>query len=124
MKKRTFSFLVIFFLLTTAFTWYNAKGTASYYANKFHGKRTASGELYDKDSLTAAHKTLPFGTLVLVTNLDNDSTVILRVNDRIGTSKRIIDVSYAAAEKLNFISKGLAKVRIEAIDHEEENASE
>lgn len=120
MKNKTYLFLVIIFALTTAFTWYNAKGTASYYAQKFHGRKTASGEVYHKDSLTAAHKTLPFGTKVLVTNLENDSSVVLKINDRIGSNHRLIDVSYAAAEQLNFVQKGLTKVRVEAIDNAEE----
>jgi rare lipoprotein A len=102
-------------VLLLSFTLYEQEGIASYYANKFQGKRTASGERYHKDSLTAAHKTLPFGTFIKVTNLKNDSTVILKVNDRIGTYKRIIDVSYAGAAQLNFIRQGITKVKIETI---------
>lgn len=90
-------------------------GTASYYADKFHNRPTSSGEKYDKNELTAAHKSLPFGTILLVTNLKNDSTVLLKVNDRIGTNKRIIDVSLAGAKQLNFVRAGLAKVRIEIV---------
>ncbi len=95
-------------------------GMASYYANKFQNRPTSSGEKYDKKAFTAAHKTLPFGTILLVTNLKNDSTVLVRVNDRIGTNKRIIDLSRAAAEQLNFIPQGLAKVRIETVEPENE----
>ncbi|MCM0060193.1 MAG: septal ring lytic transglycosylase RlpA family protein [Algoriphagus sp.] len=93
------------------------EGTASYYASKFQGKRTASGEVYVKDSLTAAHKLLPFGTVLRVTNQKNGNTVVVRVNDRLpSSSKRVIDLSYAAAKKVDMIRDGLAKVRIEAVD--------
>lgn len=108
--------VIIFSVL--GFTWmqqYTQTGNASYYASKFHGRRTASGAVYHKDSLTAAHKSLKFGTLLKVTNLANDSTVIVRVNDRMGGTAHIIDLSYAGAKKLNFIRDGVAKVKIEAI---------
>ena len=87
----------------------------SYYANKFHGRRTSSGAIYDKDSLTAAHKTLKFGTLLRVTYLANDSVVIVKVTDRMGRSPHILDLSYAGAKKLNFVRNGVAKVRIEEV---------
>jgi rare lipoprotein A len=90
-------------------------GTASYYANKFEGRKTASGEIFRQDSLTAAHKSLPFGTMLKVTNLSNDSVVIVKVNDRIGTSSRVIDLSLKAAQQLNFVKKGLTKVTLEKI---------
>jgi rare lipoprotein A len=90
-------------------------GTASYYANKFHNVRTASGELYHKDSLTAAHKTLPFGKKIMVTNLSNNKTVILKINDRLVSNKSVIDVSLAAAKQLDFIAKGLTKVKIQEL---------
>ncbi|MBU2020267.1 MAG: septal ring lytic transglycosylase RlpA family protein [Bacteroidetes bacterium] len=113
--------LFIGLLLLCSFVAYKQEGIASYYHNKFQGNRTASGERYHKDSLTAAHKTLPFGTFIKVTNLKNDSTVVLKVNDRIGTSKRIIDVSYAGATQLNFIRQGITKVKIETISTETES---
>jgi rare lipoprotein A len=91
------------------------KGTASYYANKFEGRKTASGEIFRQDSLTAAHKTLPFGTMLKVTNLANDSVVIVKVNDRIGTSSRVIDLSLRAAKQLNFVKQGLTKVTLEKL---------
>jgi rare lipoprotein A len=94
---------------------YIQTGKASYYADKFQNRPTSSGEKYDKKAFTAAHKTLPFGTILLVTNLKNDSTVLVKVNDRIGTHKRIIDLSKAAAVQLNFIREGLANVKIEEI---------
>jgi rare lipoprotein A (peptidoglycan hydrolase) len=92
-------------------------GTASFYANKFNGRKTSSGEIFRQDSLTAAHKNIPFGTYVKVTNLSNDSVVIVKVNDRLPqSSKRSIDLSMAAAKQLNFVQKGLTKVTIEIID--------
>jgi len=92
-------------------------GTASYYADKFEGKPTASGEKYKHNKLTAAHKTLPFGTKVKVTNLANNNFVEVVINDRGPYIEgRIIDLSKSAAEKLGFIVQGLAEVKIEVID--------
>lgn len=91
-------------------------GLASFYAHKFHGRATASGEIYDMNKFTAAHPQLPFGTLVRVTNLKNKKSVVLKVNDRGPVSKkRIIDVSYKAAQELNFIREGIVKVRLEIV---------
>lgn len=92
------------------------KGIASYYSDRFHGRKTASGELYDKNELTAAHRTLPFGTVLKVTNSANGLSVIVRVNDRgpVKTS-RIIDLSKAAAEAIDMIRDGLVEVEIELI---------
>lgn len=93
------------------------KGLASFYAKKFNGRKTSSGERFSNDSLTAAHKTLPFGTWLRVTNLKNDSTVLVRVNDRLPRwSKRNIDLTQKAARHLNFIKAGLARVTIEVMD--------
>ncbi len=92
------------------------KGIASYYGNSLHGHRTYSGEKYHKDSLTAAHRTFPMGTLVKVTNLKNDSVVIVKINDKMGSTKRVIDLSMAAAKKLNFVRNGLTTVTIEKIE--------
>ena len=92
-------------------------GTASWYGSKYHGKPTSSGERYNKNNMTAAHNTLPFGTKVKVTNLSNKKSVIVRINDRGPFSgKRIIDVSEAAARKLDFMAEGLGKVAIEIIE--------
>lgn len=92
-------------------------GKASFYADKFEGSPTASGEKYRHNKLTAAHKTLPFGTRVKVTNLGNDKSVEVIINDRGPyVDNRVIDLSRAAAERLDFINKGLADVRIEVID--------
>lgn len=91
-------------------------GQASYYADHFHGRKTSSGEYFNQNLLTAAHKTLKFGTIVKVTNLSNDSIVYLKINDRLGkSSHRAIDVTTSAAKKLNFLRKGIAKVTIEKI---------
>ena len=93
------------------------KGVSSYYAEDFHGKLTANGEVYDMYGLTAAHKTLPLNTIVRVTNLSNSKSVILRINDRGPYVKgRILDCSYGAAKKLGFIAQGITKVRIELIE--------
>ncbi len=90
-------------------------GMASYYADSLNGNPTASGEPYDKDALTAAHRTLAFGTKVKVTNLGNDKSVVVRINDRGPHAKnRIIDVSGAAAKKLDLLDSGTAKVRIDS----------
>lgn len=90
--------------------------TASFYAKKFEGRRCASGELFRHNKLTAAHKTLPFGTWVKVTNLSNDSVVIVKINDRLpARSKRGIDLTLSAAKQLNFVRKGLTRVVLVAI---------
>jgi rare lipoprotein A len=89
-------------------------GTASYYANRFDGRKCSSGQRFSNWSLTAAHKTLKFGTVVKVTNLKNDSTVIVTINDRLpANSKRSIDLTLRAAKQLNFVKRGLTKVKIE-----------
>ena len=91
-------------------------GIASYYADKYHGKTTASGETFDTNELTAAHRTLPFGTRVKVTDLESNRSVIVRINDRGPfVAGRVIDLSRAAAEELQFIRAGLAKVRVDII---------
>ena len=96
---------------------YVQSGTASWYGTKFHGQNTANGEVYALYGMSAAHKTLPLPAYVRVTNLDNNRTVILRVNDR-GPfySDRIIDLSYAAAKKLGYAETGTARVKVEGID--------
>ncbi|OBV12327.1 Rare lipoprotein A [Erythrobacter dokdonensis DSW-74] len=91
-------------------------GTASYYGRKFHGRRTASGETFDMGAMTAAHRTLPFGSLVRVTNPANGRSVTVRINDRGPFSRgRVIDVSRAAAEELGLITRGHAPVALELI---------
>lgn len=92
-------------------------GKASFYADKFEGIETASGQKYRHNKLTGAHKTLPFGTRVKVTNLANNKSVELVINDRGPyVDNRIIDLSKSAAEELGFVNQGLAEVRLEVID--------
>jgi len=92
------------------------QGIASWYGADFHGKQTSSGEVYDMYQLTCAHNTLPLGTMVMVTNLENGRSVELKVNDRGPFVKgRIIDVSYAAARMLGMHEQGTAAVRVEVI---------
>jgi rare lipoprotein A len=101
----------------TSYQPYKTKGVASWYGKRFHGKKTSSGEVYDMYAMTAAHTILPLPSYVKVTNPANGRSVIVRVNDR-GPFKhnREIDLSYAAAHKLGFISKGSTMVEVEAID--------
>ncbi len=88
-------------------------GEASYYANEFNGKKTANGEIYDMDNLTAAHPYYPFNTIVRVINLSNNKSVEVRINDRMPYFKgRIIDLSYVAAKKIGMINSGIQKVKI------------
>lgn len=91
-------------------------GIASYYSDKFHGRRTASGERYDRNALTAVHPRLPFGAVIHVTNLRNHRSVDLRVNDRRRLRRgRVLDVSRRAAQLLGFVGAGLARVEIEVL---------
>lgn len=126
MKKTKFILMV--FLLSILFSCRSTKpvttppagyvetGIASWYGPEFHGRKTSSLEIFDMHDLSAAHRTLPFGTLVQVTNLDNGRTVTVRINDRGPFVKdRIIDLSYAAARMLGMIGPGTARVRIEVI---------
>jgi len=92
-------------------------GWASWYGKDFHGRRTASGAVYDMYQLTAAHKTLPLGTSAMVTHLDNGKSAMVTINDRGPFVKgRIIDLSYAAAQALGMVEEGVAKVRVEVVD--------
>jgi len=93
-------------------------GVASYYGKDHHGKKPANGEYFDMYKLTAAHRSLPFGTKVRVTNLSNNRSVIVRINDR-GPyiTGRTIDLSQAAAERLGMIRVGVVKVKMEILDH-------
>jgi rare lipoprotein A len=114
MKKLFAPFLFLITLSTIAQV---QTGKASYYADKFEGQPTASGEKYKASKLTAAHKTLPFGTKVKVTNLVNNESVIVTINDRGPfVEGRIIDVSKEAAERLSFFNQGTTEVRIEIVD--------
>ncbi|WP_305080508.1 septal ring lytic transglycosylase RlpA family protein [Microbulbifer guangxiensis] len=98
---------------------YREEGHASWYGTKFHGRRTANGEIYNMYAMSAAHKTLPLPSYAKVTNLDNGRSVVVRVNDRGPfVSGRIIDLSYTAAQKLGYIDKGVARVEVVALDPE------
>lgn len=92
------------------------EGLASWYGGKFHGRLTSSGEVFDTNEMTAAHKTLPFGTMVKVTNLDNGKTATVKINDRGPfVEGRIIDLSRAAADALGMVGQGVAHVSLEII---------
>ena len=101
---------------------YSEKGIASWYGKKFHGKLTSTREVYNMYNITAAHKSLPIPCYAKVTNLSNNKSLIVRINDRGPFKKgRIIDLSYAAAKKLDFIKQGTAPVLVEAIDVKKNN---
>ncbi len=105
------------FILAVSFSVTNAEVQlvkASYYADKFHGRKAANGSIYHRDSLTCAHKTLPFGTVLRVTNPKNQKSVLVTVTDRGPFIKgRTVDLSYAAAHKIGTIQAGVANVEIE-----------
>ncbi len=101
------------------------EGYASWYGGKFHGRSTASGEIFNTDDFTAAHRTLPFGTRVKVTNLENGKSTIVRINDRGPFIRgRIIDLSRAAAETIDMMHAGVVKVRIEVVETPEKEKPE
>jgi rare lipoprotein A (peptidoglycan hydrolase) len=92
------------------------RGKASWYGPRFHGKKTANGDIFDQRKLTAAHKTLPLGSKAIVTNLENGNSVEVEINDRGPyVPGRVIDVSYAAARKLGFVETGVAPVEVQPI---------
>jgi rare lipoprotein A len=93
--------------------WNGEQGQASFYADRYHGRRTASGEAHDRNALTAAHRSLPFGTRVRVARLDNGREVVVRINDRGPFVRgRVIDLSRRAAEVLDMVGRGVVPVRI------------
>ncbi len=97
---------------------YDKTGVASYYGAKHQGKRTASGERFNANSMTAAHRQLPFGTRVKVTNLNNDKSCVVRINDRgPHTRGRLIDLSREAAARLGMVGSGTARVRVQSLDN-------
>jgi rare lipoprotein A len=96
---------------------YREAGVSSWYGKDFHGRKTANGETYDMYGISAAHRTLPLGTYIRVTNLDNYKSIKVKVNDRGPFAKsRILDLSYGAAKELGFVAQGTAKVRIETLE--------
>ncbi len=91
-------------------------GMASFYHNKFHGRKTSSGELYDKDKMTAAHNGLPLNTWIRVTNIKNGRSVVVKVNDRLHhRNQRLVDLSRKAASSLGYIGRGLTRVKLEVL---------
>ena len=115
--------LVLLFVLTGCATGRASRiegsalsGQASWYGHPHHGRRTSSGEIYDMNKLTAAHRTMPLGTRVLVTNLDNGRTVEVRINDRGPFRKnRMLDLSYAAAQRLGAVGEGVIPVTLKIV---------
>jgi len=102
---------------------YLKNGTASFYHKKFNGRKTSSGERVDNSKYTAAHSSIPFGTLVRVTNQSNGKSVVVRVNDRFYPKKgHLIDITYAAAQKIDMVRQGFARVTIEVLDITEAEA--
>lgn len=92
-------------------------GIASYYADRFEGRRTASGQIFRQSKMTAAHNSLPLGTWIRVTRLDNGKQVVVRINDRMHPrNPRLVDLSKAAARELGYLRMGLVKVRIDQLD--------
>jgi rare lipoprotein A len=113
--------ILIFFFTNLLFAQQPEYGQASYYADKFNGRSTASGEKFDNSKYTAAHRTYPFGTMIKVTNINNNSFAIVRVNDRGPWVKgRIVDVSKVAAKDLSMIGPGVIDVKIEIYQQEQE----
>ena len=91
-------------------------GTASYYSNKFNGRKTANGEIFSQQKMTAACNVLPLGTWIRVTNLRNKRSVVVKVNDRLHSKMtRVVDLSRSAAQKLGYINSGLVKVKVEVL---------
>ena len=97
-------------------------GIASYYARKFEGRRTANGETFRNDAMTAAHPSLPFGTLVLVTSLERGRSVVVRITDRLPSKRAIIDLTQKAAEQLNMLRAGRVRVKLQVLTKERAEA--
>lgn len=116
-KQVLFTLITLFVFTLSATAQEVTEGKASYYGNKFHGRRTSSGERYHRDSLTCAHRTLPFGTKLKVRNKKNGHEVIVRVTDRgpFGPG-RIVDLSLAAAKELDMLQAGVVAVEVTTID--------
>ncbi|MBP1617843.1 MAG: hypothetical protein H6Q14_1670 [Bacteroidetes bacterium] len=116
-KKFVLGLLFIFATIFTTQIWSQESIYATYYANKFHNRKTSSGERYLKSAYTCAHKSLPFGTYLLVRNPDNGKEVIVKVNDRMSKRTRSgLDLSYAAANELGMIRHGVKRLEISILD--------
>jgi rare lipoprotein A len=119
------SIVILLLLLSNAAYPFEQQGLASWYGGKFQGRQTASGEYFDTNEFTAAHKTLPFGTIVKVTSLENGKSTVVRINDRGPfVPGRIIDLSRAAAAAIGLTGKGVAKVRIQVLDPDSPEAAD
>lgn len=117
MKKITFVLLIMMIFVSNSFAY--QKGYASWYGGKFQGRQTANGEIFDTYKFTAAHKNLPFNTMVEVINLANGKSTVVRINDRGPFIEgRVLDLSYAAANQIDMINEGIAKVSYKIIDSE------
>ena len=117
LRMKKIFILFLFILITSPLLFSEQIGHASWYGGKFQGRKTANGEIFDTYKFTAAHKTLPFDTIVRVKNLQNGKTTVVRINDRGPFVKgRIIDLSFAAAKDIGMIESGTAKVSLEIIE--------
>ena len=116
MLFRLFPVLFLFLMYGCAGSKFTEEGKASYYSNKLAGRKMANGDKYNPNKLTAAHKTLPFGTRIKVTNLETKKSVKVKVTDRGPFSPgRILDLSYSAADKLNIVKAGVVPVKLKVI---------
>jgi rare lipoprotein A len=112
-------YLILFVIFSSAFCLYSyeEEGVASWYGPDFHGKKTANGEIFNTNDLTAAHRTLPFGTIVKVISLENEKEIIVRINDRGPFKKdRVIDLSMAAAQELDVVKHGTMNVKLVVLE--------
>ena len=118
--KYSIKFIVsVLFVFASQIISAQTEGGASYYANKFHGRRTSSGAIYHKDSLTCAHRTLPFGTRLRVRNIRNGKEVVVKVTDRGPFCKgRIVDLSLAAAKEIDMIRSGVVRVEVTRLEND------
>lgn len=116
MKYKAYYLLILILFTYVLGVFAQKMGTASFYGKRLHGRHTYSGEKLDNASFTAAHKTLPFGTLVRVTNLKNNKSVVVKINDR-GHFKRgrVIDLTYAAAKEIDMLRDGVANVQLDVL---------
>ena len=128
MRLHTVFTLLFLFVIHSTFSQYSIKGnkkkgvsrvqygTASFYNNKFNGRKTANGEIFSQKKMTAAHNSLPLGTYVRVTNLRNKRSVVVKVNDRLhARNRRLIDLTKTAAVRLGFVKSGLTRVKLEIL---------
>lgn len=117
------AFTLAAFGMTVAPTFAQDSGIAVYYSDYFQGKPVANGETYDRDALTAAHNGYPYGSMVEVTNIANGKTVVVKINDRMrSNSKPVIDLSYRAAQELDFIEEGVTQVTLKRVNSDDDSA--